>query len=194
LYLAIPFLCGDSFWMTCVVALKENGMVHMGADSAAVYGWNRYARKDTKVFIKGDFLFGFTESFRLIQVLQYSFEPPKMGRNDNLHAYLCTDFVKEVRKCLEQAGYAAEVKDDKYPVCLLATQGRLFHIMSDLSVGEREGDFDAVGSGSAAALGSLYTSAKWSLSANEKLLLALESAADQDMGVMPPFKILSLQK
>lgn len=178
--------------MSCVVAIKEKGVVHMGADSAAVSGWNRYTRKDQKVFKKGDFLFGFTESFRLIQVLQYSFDPPKISRIGNIHQYLCTDFIAEVRTCLHAAGYTAEVKDDKYPVCLVATQGRIFHIMNDLSVGERGSDFDAVGSGATSAIGSLYTSSKGSLSAKERLLLALESAAYQDMGVAPPFKLLSL--
>lgn len=51
--------------MTCVVALKHDGRVYMGADSAGVGGYSLQIRNDPKIYRVKDLLFGFTTSFRM---------------------------------------------------------------------------------------------------------------------------------
>jgi len=63
--------------MTCIVGLVENGKVYIGGDSAGVAGLDITTRKDEKVFQKENMIFGFTSSFRMGQILRYSFKNPR---------------------------------------------------------------------------------------------------------------------
>ena len=67
--------------MTAIVAIRQDNTVYMGGDSAGVAGLKITIRKDPKVFINGNFLMGFTTSFRMGQLLQYSFKPPEHPKN-----------------------------------------------------------------------------------------------------------------
>ena len=51
--------------MTCIVGLIDGRRVWMGGDSAGVSGLDITVRADAKVFRNGDFLIGFTSSFRM---------------------------------------------------------------------------------------------------------------------------------
>jgi ATP-dependent protease HslVU (ClpYQ) peptidase subunit len=62
--------------MTCIVGMVENGKVYIGGDSAGVSGFDYHIREDQKVFQNGDMIFGFTSSFRMGQLLQYSLKIP----------------------------------------------------------------------------------------------------------------------
>jgi hypothetical protein len=55
--------------MTCIVGIVENGKVYMGGDAAGVNGYSVRVRKDPKLFKVGEFLFGYTSSFRMGQLL-----------------------------------------------------------------------------------------------------------------------------
>ncbi|MCW0032036.1 Ntn hydrolase family protein [Burkholderia pseudomallei] len=48
--------------MTCIVAVKHETGIYMGADSAAVGGWTVWDRLDPKIYRVGPFLIGFTTS------------------------------------------------------------------------------------------------------------------------------------
>ncbi len=54
--------------MTCIAAVAHEGNVWMGADSAGVSGLALAVRRDPKIYRVGDFLFGFTSSFRMGQL------------------------------------------------------------------------------------------------------------------------------
>ena len=59
--------------MTIIVGLVTKAGVLMGADSAGVCGYELTIRKDKKIYQVDDFLFGYTTSFRMGQLLGYSF-------------------------------------------------------------------------------------------------------------------------
>ena len=63
--------------MTAIVGLVQDGSVYIGADSAGVYGMSLTVRADTKVFRKKKYLFGFTTSFRMGQLIRYAMKLPK---------------------------------------------------------------------------------------------------------------------
>ena len=63
--------------MTCIAAIKHEGKVYIGADSAAGKGTYLTLRADEKVFKNGKFGFGFTSSFRMGQLLRYRLSPPE---------------------------------------------------------------------------------------------------------------------
>lgn len=94
--------------MTCVVGYVHDGAVYMVADSAGVAGSGAYVlRRDPKIFRLGDFLIGYTSSFRMGQLLRYNFEPPRRYDDEDIYTYMCTRFINAVRDCLKSGGYAA---------------------------------------------------------------------------------------
>ncbi len=74
----------------------------------------------------------------------------------------------------------------------------MFKVQSDYSVIEGSGLYNAIGSGSEVALGSLYTSLKLydiygdTYRCEEAVRLALEASASSSNYVRPPFTILSV--
>lgn len=177
--------------MTCIAGLVYDNTVFMGADSAGVDGRLQLTvRADQKVFINGDYIIGFTSSFRMGQLLRYAFKPPKYRADEkDLYEFMVTNFVDAVRKCLKEGGYV-QVKDgEESGGCfLVGIHGRLFQIEEDFQVGESVQTFDAVGCGAAYALGAF--SATHAMEPEKRVRLALETAEKWSAGVRGPFLIL----
>jgi ATP-dependent protease HslVU (ClpYQ) peptidase subunit len=176
--------------MTAIAGLVHAGKVYIGGDSAGSDGSLRTVRADTKVFSSGPYIFGFTGSFRMGQLLRWSLRPstPEGG----LERFLATTFVDEVRQCLKTGGWAGiENAREEGGTFLLGVQGRLFTIYDDFQVGEAADGYDAVGSGDAVALGALYATANMGMEPTERLTLALSAAAALTPFVMSPFIVRS---
>jgi ATP-dependent protease HslVU (ClpYQ) peptidase subunit len=156
--------------MTCVVAYRLGESIYMGADSAGTsQNWLYVPRNDPKIYRvraitcdvchDGDdeFLFGFTTSFRMGQLLGHRFKPPIHAESRSVDDYMVVEFIDALRQCMKDAGYATK-KDEKETSgsFLVAYRGRIFHIDDDYSVGESQYAYDAVGSGTDAALGAFY--------------------------------------
>lgn len=178
--------------MTCIVGYidKKNKKVIMGGDSAAIAGLDLTIRKDNKVFNNGDFVIGCTSSFRMIQLLQYSFKPPEI-KTKNIHQYMCTDFINEVRKCFQEGGFLQKYTDgdEKGGTFLVGYKNKLFKIDNDFQVAENINGYDSIGCGDDYALGSLYILNKTSKSPIDIVLLALNTASYFSAGVSKPFII-----
>jgi ATP-dependent protease HslVU (ClpYQ) peptidase subunit len=176
--------------MTCIVGFIDKGKVIIGADSAAVSDFDITIRKDAKVFKNGEFVIGCTSSFRMIQLLRFSFKPPYINEKE-LYEYMCTAFIDEVRTCFKNGGYLQKYTDgdEKGGTFLVGYKNRLFIIDDDFQVGESTNEFDSVGCGSNYALGALYACSNNDMLATEKVLLALKAASYFSGGVRAPFKI-----
>jgi hypothetical protein len=74
--------------MTAIVGLVHKESVTIGGDSAGVSGLSLSVRADAKVFRKGRYLFGFTTSYRMGQLIRYSLQPPKP--KGDLDAFMAT--------------------------------------------------------------------------------------------------------
>ena len=79
--------------MTCIVGLVMPDGIYVGGDSAGVGGYSLTVRADEKVFINSGFIFGFTSSFRMGQILRFGFAPPKLHADIDLYEYMVTTFV-----------------------------------------------------------------------------------------------------
>jgi ATP-dependent protease HslVU (ClpYQ) peptidase subunit len=178
--------------MTCIVALVDNGIVHIGADSAGVSGLHRRVRKDEKVFINGPFIMGFTTSFRMGQLLRYKFEPPKQTVNQDDMQYMVTDFIDSVRRCFANNGFGD--KDATVGgTFLVGYNGKIYQIDSDHQVGIPNESYSSVGCGYELALGSLHTTENFDIKPEKRIIMALEAASTFSTGVAPPF-VLAKQK
>lgn len=169
--------------MTCIVGLTHKGKVYIGADSLGSNGFTKEVRAEHKVFENGDYLIGGTTSFRMLNLLEWKFNPPTLKDGDNLHRFMCVDFVDAVRELFAANGFSITTEDWKSGEFLVGIKGRLFKVGEDFQVAEYE--YAACGSGEYHALGSLYNSKR------EKpvktLVKALECAENFVTSVQRPF-------
>ena len=161
--------------MTCIVGIAEGGKVYIGGDSTAAGGYALTVRADRKVFRNGDFVMGFTTSFRMGQLLHHSFSPPKRHPDTGVDKFMVTDFVNAVRQCLKDGGYAERHNE--------AERGGVFLV--GYQVGEAADSFDAVGCGGQIAQGALFANPAGP--PRERLRIALEAAEHFSAGVRGPF-------
>lgn len=187
--------------MTCVVGFidKEKNRVIIGADSLGVGSdYSKKVRKDSKVFRVSngtdEFVIGGTTSFRMLQLLMFSFIPPRVPDNpDELYKYMCTFFVDEIRRSFKDGGFI-QIKDNSESggQFLVGYKDRLFEIDSDFQVAENYDSHSAVGCGAMYAEGAMSILSKdGSVAPIIKVIRALWVATELSSGVQEPFNILT---
>lgn len=182
--------------MTCIAGIVAEDGVYIGGDSAgADSSWNLIIRADEKVFLNGDFIFGFTSSFRMGQILRFGFTPPKRHQDTDVYEYMVTSFVDSIRTRFRESGYISENRCQEIGgTFLVGYENRLFQIDSDFQVAETLAGYDAVGCGQNSALGALYAIQKFGgFGDPEKAIeMALEASECFSAGVRRPFNIKKL--
>lgn len=179
--------------MTCIIGFVEDNKVYMGADSVGSDGYFTTDRVDSKVFINGEFIMGYTSSFRMGQLLRYKFNPPQYNDKVCIHKYMCTEFVDSLINCFRSNFYGQEEKGEKFGGdFLVGFKGRLFTIASDFQVGEQRQRYASVGGGLYFAYGCLYGLADLAMSVEKKITKALEAAEKYCATVKGPFTILHI--
>ena len=174
--------------MTAIVGLIHDGKVLIGGDSAGVAGYEMTVRADAKVFCRKGFVFGFTTSFRMGQLLRFKLDLPRHHPDDDVYEFMCTSFIDAVRQCLKDGGWASKhSENERGGTFIVGFKGRLFVIDSDYQVGEPVDSFAAVGCGQSYALGSLISTAN--RKPRDRVRLALEAAERFSAGVCGPFTI-----
>lgn len=169
--------------MSTIVGIVKKGKVWMGADSfATTEDGDRRNFIAEKMFVNRQYLIGFTGIVRTGQVLkpQY-FEPP-----ENVW-----DFPDRIIQQYEQKGCLAvsdhQMKFHENNIMIATTDGKLYEILSDFQMNEVT-DYSSIGSGSAYALGSLYTTQHYT-DPRRRVEKALEAAALFNTFTGQPFVI-----
>lgn len=180
--------------MTAIAGfIHSDGSVWVGGDSAGVAGLDLTRRADQKVFRNGEFIFGFTSSFRMGQLLRYAFQPPAAADSQDVMAFMATTFVDAVRACLKSGGYASRVNEtESAGTFLVAFRGRLFLIDSDYQVSESFCGYAACGAGGSVACGALYATRDRE-DPRERMYIVLHAAENHNAAVRGPFTILNLE-
>lgn len=178
--------------MTCIVGVETDKGVIIGADSAGTGGWSQTIRADEKVWRSGQFIYGFTSSFRMGQLLRYNLSlprtPEKGAKQAERDRWVTTEFIDAVRTTLKTGGYAkVENGVETGGTFLVGWRGTLYKISSDFQVGRSVDGEDAVGSGGDIAMGALFAAKG---DPRKRVKVALEAAALYNAAVAPPFKIL----
>jgi hypothetical protein len=175
--------------LTCIVGIVEGGKVYIGGDSAGVAGYYLQSRADQKVFTNGPFVFGFTSSFRMGQILRYGFTPPQRHPDTDVMAFMVTAFIDAIRNTFKNAGYAKKTNDqEEAGTFLVGYEGRLFKISDDYQVGESLDQYDACGCGQDIALGSLHSTG--GMDPERRIEIALTAAEKYSAGVRAPFNVV----
>lgn len=143
--------------MTCIAGLiDKSGKGHIASDSLGSNGLNKDSYKNRKIFKKGDMLIGYTSSYRMGQLLQYSLVLPKRKVDQSIEEYMYVDFVNAIRELLKINGYAKiESNVEKAGEFLIIYEGRIFRFQPDLALMESQDNFDTCGSGEDFALASI---------------------------------------
>ncbi len=182
--------------MTCIVGYVEDGTIYMGADSAGVGGLTLDIRADEKVFRNGEFLMGFTSSYRMGQLLCYKFTPPVHPPKMSVEKYMVSEFVEAVRKCLADGGYQTKKDEVTTGGCfLVGYRGRIFEIWDNYQVAWQRVPFNSVGCAQDIAKGALQAMCKVNrpVTARSRVVAALQIAEQFSAGVRGPFKVLKLK-
>lgn len=176
--------------MTCIVGYCDAGKVYIGGDSAGCSNYDIRMMQNKKVFIKGDMIFGYTSSFRMGQLLQYSLNVPehKSGKSDI--DYLCSDFAKALTDCFKDNGFARISNNETQGgIFLLGYRGKLYRVENDYHISLRMDKFDACGCGEFYALGALKAIETVKMTAYQRIGKALQAAEYFSAAVRGPFVI-----
>lgn len=188
--------------MTCIVGMSHGGRVFMGGDSAGVdtSSYGLQSREDAKIFQRGAYLIGFSDSFRMGQILRYAGKLPDPPDGcDDLHAFMCTSFIDEVRETFTRYGFGLKNDEAGHAMggtFLVATQGNLFVVYSDYQVAMPACGYSAIGCGGDIALGALYATvtSETVYEPVDAIHLALQASEKFSAGVRAPFLIKELDQ
>ena len=155
------------------------------------------SRKEPKCFKVGQYGIAFTDSFRMGQILQYAWTPPKYTptkTNSGLDKFMRTKFIDSVKQAFKDGGYGSigsSSDEDTGGIFIVGVEGRIFTIDEDFHVGENVVNYMAEGSGGQIALGALYATKNQK---NPKLRLkaALEAASEFNMSVAAPYTYIQI--
>lgn len=177
--------------MTCIVGLIHRDVIYMGGDSAATSNWDLKIRQDPKVFIKKEFILGFTTSFRMGQLLMSSrFNPPEQKNKQSDLDYMITDFVDHIREIFQSSGFLKKKENaDVGGKFLVGYRKNLYTIHQDFQVAWARAAYEACGGGQQAALGALYATEGMRMAPKRRVELALKAAEELTASVRGPFLI-----
>lgn len=133
--------------MTCIVGMVRNGEVFMGGDLMGSNGFTGKVYPDSKVFVNGDFIIGYTSSFRMGQILEWNWQQPLRQEGITDRQYIQLNVVESLRGTFAEFGYG--VKNGLECIggnFLIGYKGSLYEMQDDFSILKVD-DFSAVGSG-----------------------------------------------
>jgi len=178
--------------MTAIAGLVQDEKVWIGGDSAGVGGYQLLSRKDPKVFTTGEFIIGFTNSFRMGQLLMYylTLEKPTEGQGE--FEYMIKSFIPKIRSIFKKHGYL-EINNNQEigGTFLVGWRGKLYLVENDFQVAELNTPYAACGCGDQLVLGSLHATHKTTITPQKRIKMALQAAEDFSAGVRRPFTVLS---
>lgn len=180
--------------MTCVAALKRDGVVYICADSAATSTTFAYnIRSDRKVHVTDRYVMGYSTSYRAGQLMQHVFDAPDHPHDESDMTYMVKHFMESVRTVLKDGGYIKTtdgVESMDFDM-IVGYNGELYTFCSDMQVAVVSEDYVAIGAGGDYALGAMAYMKKhcdWSTMKPRTILQrAVEAAVAHDSSVRPPY-------
>lgn len=180
--------------MTCIVGVAKDGKVYVGADSCGSDGYSKHVHNKPKVFTVGDFIIGYTSSFRMGQILEHQWTPPARDEGNSDYDYLVKQVVPSIMSLFEDQSFAKKEKGEiEGGTFIIGYKGKCYYIQDDFAVLEPKDGFHSVGSGTKWALGSLY-STKGDDDVEKRINLAIEAAEHYSCTVQGPVVIKSINE
>jgi ATP-dependent protease HslVU (ClpYQ) peptidase subunit len=184
--------------MTCIIGMERGGKVYIGADSIGVDGWQSTIVANTKLFRKGEMLFGAAGSVRMMQIVQYYVELPQHDEAKSDWEYLTVDVTEAIRKSLKDHGHTkVDNNQESGANFLIGYKGHLYHLQDDYAITRAQNGLYALGAGAPYAMGAAramidYWPQKKDLAAEDCLKQALAVSNHLCIGVAEPFVVESV--
>lgn len=174
--------------MTCIVAIEDAGAVVVGCDGFMGSDVERDLTDRPKWWRLGRALIAFAATFTIAQIAETSRVRPPAKHE------LPRSYALHLARAWRNA--CVSVTRDE-PALLVALDGEAWVIQSDWSVVRSRHGYAALGYGSANALGALAATegrtveerARWGLTSEERVRLALAASARHTTQVSAPFTI-----
>ena len=178
--------------MTCIVAKVVDGIIHMAGDKLGSNGYTKTISQRPKIFKNCDFIIGYTTSFRMGQLLEFTWSPPEKGENQTEDNYIYNTVVGSIKNILTSDGFAKDREGGEF---LFGYNGKLYHMFNNFSIFEIE-EYTSCGCGADMAIATMYTLSNVNLvedlSIEGQLSLAIESASSVMTGVSVEYDYLTL--
>lgn len=143
--------------MTCIIGkVLPDGTIYMAGDRMASDGKNHHLYDRPKVFHNGDFMFGYTYSFRMGQLLEFSWKQPNNtpssdAPNSVIYDYVYTTLLESFKNLFTE--HDCDINGGE--VFMFAFAGKLFTVQGDWSMFEHK-NCHAIGCGVDVVLGAMY--------------------------------------
>lgn len=175
--------------MTCIVAMVENGVVHMAGDKCGSNGYTKRIVGKPKIFINKNFIIGYTTSFRMGQLLEFTWCPPEQLNSQSDNVYIYKTVVDSMKQLLKKDGFATDTNGGSF---LFGYKGKLYEMQDDFSIFEQQ--IASVGCGYVEAQSVIYVLNKinYDGSIQDKLQLAIEASSMIKPGVSSEYDYLKL--
>ncbi len=172
--------------------MTDGVAVVMGGDSAMTNEEGDRTLRSPKVFERRGLLFGVSGEMRVGQLLQHVHEVPVLANGHDLEQFVVRDLCGGLRTFLRDQAeeLLPSQDDDELWQLLVGVRGRVFRICSHLSVMESATGYDAIGSATPQALGSLASTE--GRPPRERVETALRAAERHHGGVAAPFTLLQV--
>ena len=173
--------------MTCIVGLKHEGKVYMGADSAADTDDSRFQYAPSKIIERNGLIVGLAGVPRAMQILQHGtkiVKPKAKLDEDAADVYMFT-LCNTLMESFAQHGMMQEDGNADFNF-LVAFGVHLYLIDGNFQYIRAAEDYLAVGC-TEYALGSLYCTIE--KEPEERILMALMAEEHHGVGVMGPFVV-----
>lgn len=183
--------------MTCIVGLVDKNRIWIGGDSFCSNNSTGHQLGFSKVFQKGDFIFGCSGSPRQQLILMSSeFKPEaKLPDQSNLE-YVSITVVNHIKDLFFKHG-CVRIKDtqtyEQDSFIIIGYGDQLFELETNFQTLNYKQDYISTGSGYQVALGALHSMKDMRLKPELRILKALEAAAHHTLHVRPPFDLVSMK-
>ena len=182
--------------MTTVVGVQGKGFCVLAADSQITEDNLRtISQKTPKIIAKNQYLLAITGDTRPGDILTYNWNPPSYKGQDPIQ-FMGKRIIPSIIKTFNENGYGWNDSDKDKEAgfdYLLAFNGNIFHIASDMSFIQSDSNYYGIGSGGQFALGFMYSKQSEKLlvqdEAAELAQRAVEIASLLDINTCPPIQI-----
>ena len=178
--------------MTCIIGLKQDGKLVVGADSRVTQGSHIVNTEVNKLVEKDETIIGICGYLRFADIIRSQFTVPPKPEGKSDPDFLSTEFANSLRTCLENIKMVEMVDGmSRIPdsAMIIIYKNNIYSMGSDYSV-ICHGDFAAEGSGTDYALGSLHATAGLSLAPVKRVTMALDAACKFNAWCAPPYHII----
>lgn len=180
--------------MTVIIGFTKNNTIYMGGDRRGSNGYSYKNVEHPKVFKNGEFLIGYTSSFRFGEILQYDFKPPQQSKDitDNKE-FMVSKFIPALREALEKGKYSKNDFEGRSGCALIGYRGSLYELQGDWSILESSNKICSVGSGQDFAMGVMFALKDGNISSRKLIAKTVEIVSQLDPNVSEKCDVLELR-